>query len=319
MMCPRASARASAWLWLLLLPALAAAACSSSDSGSPQSPVAPEPSPLPSRPDEISTLVGAGDIGVCGSGAAFLTGRLLDNQPGTVFAAGDLAYYEGTAEQFQNCYDPPWGRHKARTRPAPGNHEYNSPDAAPYFAYFGSNAGPPGLGYYRYLSGNWQIFSLNSNLGGTRGTAQSQWLRSEIAAQPSVCSLAYFHHPRFSSGPHGLMPPVALVRDLWVDLYNLGVDIVISAHEHFYERFAPQTADGFSDPTYGIRQFVVGTGGAPLSPALRPVANSERLLTSFGILKLTLEPQSYKWEFVSAEGGGVLDSGTGACHLRKPQ
>jgi len=304
----------SACACLLLLGTLLFAYCGATD---PQSPTAPGALPLPPRPDEVATLVGAGDIGVCGSDAPMATGRLLDHLPGTIFAAGDLAYEEGTAEQFQKCYEPAWGRHKARTRPAPGNHEYSSPDAAPYFAYFGASAGPPGLGYYSYTSGNWQIYSLNSNIGGSQAAAELQWLRSEAASQPSLCSLAYFHHPRFSSGPHGLMAPVPVVRDLWADLYNMGVDIVISGHEHFYERFAPQTADSVSDPDYGIRQFVVGTGGGPLAPALRRVANSEVLLTTFGVLKLTLEPQSYQWEFLSAESGAVLDSGTGTCHLRK--
>ena len=302
---------------LLTVVALVCAACSASDW--PQSPAAPDPPPLPPRPGEIATLVGAGDIGVCGSAAPLATGRLLDNQPGTIFAAGDLAYEQGTAEQFRNCYEPAWGRHKARTRPAPGNHEYNSPDAAPYFAYFGANAGPAGLGYYSYPAGNWQIYSLNSSLGGTPGTTEMQWLRSEMRAQPSACSLAYFHHPRFSSGPHGVTPPVSIVRDMWATLYDAGADIIISAHEHFYERFAPQTPDGVADPDYGVRQFVVGTGGAPLAPALRRVANSETLLTTYGILKLTLEPQSYKWEFLSVDGGAVLDSGSGSCHARRPE
>lgn len=304
----------SAWAYLLLLGTLLCAYCGAT---APQSPTSPGVSPLPPRSDEVTMLAGAGDVGVCGSDAAIATGRLLDHLPGTIFAAGDLAYEDGTAEQFQNCYEPAWGRHKARTRPAPGNHDYNSPGAAPYFAYFGASAGPPGLGYYRYASGNWQIYSLNSNVGGSQAATELRWLRSGIASQPSLCSLAYFHHPRFSSGPHGQMAPIPIVRDLWFDMYNSGVDIVISGHEHFYERFAPQTADGVADPDYGIREFVAGTGGAPLVPALRRVPNSEVLLTTFGILNLTLEPQSYKWEFLSAEGGAVLDSGTGSCHGRK--
>jgi hypothetical protein len=297
---------------LLLLLSATYAGCSGSELQ--QSPSAPDSPPPPPRPDEISILVGASDIGVCGSPASLATGRLLDSQPGTIFAAGDLAYEEGTAEQFQNCYDPAWGRHKSRTRPVPGNHDYGSPDAAPYFAYFGSNAGPAGLGYYRYPSGNWQIYALNSNLEGMRNAAQMQWLRREMGAQPSLCSLAYFHHPRFSSGPHGQTPPVSSVRDMWIDLYSAGTDIVISGHDHLYERFAAQTADGFADSDYGIRQFIVGTGGAPLAAAARRVANSETLIASFGILKLTLEPQSYRWEFLSADGGRVLDSGSGKCH-----
>ncbi len=299
------------WRHALLLTVLVAAACSGTDVQ--PSPSAPDLPPVPPGPTETLVLVGAGDIGVCGSPAPLATGRLLDNQPGTVFAAGDLAYEEGTAEQFLKCYDPAWGRHKSRTRPVPGNHEYNSPDAAPYFAYFGSVAGPSGLGYYRYSGAGWQIYALNSNLGGSRGTAQMAWLRGEITGHPSRCSLAYFHHPRFSSGPHGLQAPVSSVRDMWNDLYSAGADIIISGHEHFYERFALQNADGAPDADSGIRQFIVGTGGASLSPALRRVANSEVLLTSFGVLKLTLEAQSYRWEFLSADGGAVLDSGSDRC------
>ena len=298
--------KSRAWAWLLV-PAVVWPACSADLL-------------LPAAPStgEFPVLVGAGDIGVCGSAATLATGQLLDSQPGTVFAAGDLAYDEGTAEQFRDCYDPTWGRQKSRTRPAPGNHEYGSAGAMPYFTYFGANAGPPGLGYYRYASGTWQVYSLNSNVEASSTAAEVQWLRSLLAAQPSACTVAYFHHSRFSSGMHGLASPVPLVRDLWAELYNAGVDIVISAHEHLYERFAPQTPDGAADPEYGIRQFVVGTGGAPLASALRRASNSEVLLTTFGILRLTLQPQSYRWEFLSAEGGGVLDSGTGTCHARRP-
>src|SRR5687767_988386 len=132
---------------------------------------------LPSAPGpgEVAVLVGAGDIAVCGAGGSMATGRLLDGVPGTIFIAGDIAYPDGTAEQFQNCYDPAWGRHKDRTRPTPGNHEYGSPGAAPYFAYFGANAGPAGRGYYRYSSGTWQVFSLNSNTESGERRAQIEW------------------------------------------------------------------------------------------------------------------------------------------------
>ena len=272
-----------------------------------------------SSPIGASVLIGAADIGVCGSAGAAATGRLLDSQPqGTVFAAGDLAYEHGTADQFLNCYGPNWGRHKNRTRPAPGNHEYESPGATPYFDYFGAFAGPPGLGYYRYSSGSWQIYSLNSNMEAASRTTEREWLRSELAVQPSTCSLAYFHHPLFSSGPHGLEPPVPIVQGLWEELYNAGVEIVIVGHDHLYERFAPQSPDGRSDPEYGIRQFTVGTGGAPPALAFRRAPNSELLLSTFGLLRLTLESGSYRWDFLSAEGGAVLDSGSGRCHAAGP-
>lgn len=277
---------------------------------------------LPSAPgplDDVAVLIGAGDIAVCGTGGSMATGRLLDAQSGTIFIPGDIAYPDGTAEQFRDCYDPAWGRHKDRTRPAPGNHEYGSPGAAPYFAYFGANAGPAGLGYYKYRKGTWQVFSLNSNTESGARMAQVEWLGRELAAPgASTCTVAYFHHPRFSSGSHGVVPPMPVVTEIWRVLYSAGADVVISAHEHFYERFAAQTPDGGADPQYGIRQFIVGTGGAPLTQPVRRVANSETVLSTFGLLRLTLDSESYRWEFLSADGGAILDSGTGQCH-GKPQ
>jgi hypothetical protein len=290
--------------WLTLAVAIAGLACGS-DLNVPTAP----------GPDEIAVLVGAGDIAVCGSTGAVATGRLLDGQPGTVFVAGDIAYPDGTAEQFRTCYEPAWGRHKDRTRPAPGNHEYGSPGAAPYFAYFGANAGPSDLGYYAYRKSAWRVFSLNSNTELADRHAQLEWLRRQLdAAGTSACTVAYFHHPLFSSGPHGVIPPVPVAADFWRVLYAAGAEIIISAHEHFYERFAPQTPDASPDAAFGIRQFVVGTGGAPLTQPVRRVANSEVVLSTFGVLRLTLDTQSYRWEFLSADGGAILDSGTGRCH-----
>jgi hypothetical protein len=259
-------------------------------------------------------LIGAADIAVCGAGGAMETGRLLDSQPGTVFIAGDIAYTEGTAEQFRACYDPVWGRHKDRTRPAPGNHEYGSAAAAPYFTYFGSNAGPAGRGYYRYHKGTWLVLSLNSNTEGADRMAQLEWLRRELADPSSECTVAYFHHPLVSSGPHGTVPPMPVVTDLWRELYAAGADVVISGHEHFYERFAPQNPDGVADPRFGLRQFIVGTGGAPMTQPVRRMPNSEAVLLTFGLLRLTLDVQSYRWDFLSVDGGAIRDSGTGNCH-----
>ena len=287
----------------LVVAAIALASCGA-DLTSPEGPGS----------DEVGVLVGAGDIGVCGSAGALATGRLLDNLPGIIVVPGDIAYPDGTAEQFQQCYEPAWGRHKNRTRPVPGNHEYGSPGAAPFFAYFGDNAGPPGLGYYRFRSGGWQVFALNSNADLGMRNMQAVWLRNEMVAQPSQCALAYFHHPRFSSGSHGTVPPPPVVPELWRDLHAAGVDVIIAAHEHFYERFAPQTPDGSPDEQFGIRQFIVGTGGAPLTQSVRRVANSEIVISAFGILRLTLEAQSYRWEFIAADAGAVLDSGSGRCH-----
>ena len=174
--------------------------------------------------------------------------------------------------------------------------------------------GRPGSVITGFRSGGWQVFALNSNADLGMRNMQAVWLRNEMVAQPSQCALAYFHHPRFSSGSHGTVPPPPVVPEMWRDLHAAGVDVIIAAHEHFYERFAPQTPDGSPDDQFGIRQFIVGTGGAPLTQTVRRVANSEIVISAFGILRLTLEAQSYRWEFIAADAGAVLDSGSGRCH-----
>ena len=255
-------------------------------------------------------LVGAGDIGMCGSPGPEQTARLVDGIEGIVFTAGDNAYLHGTEQQFRDCYDPSWGRHRGRTRPAPGNHEYESPGAAPYFTYFGGSAGPPGLGYYSFSAGQWHVVSLNSNVPMGQGTPQLEWLREDLAASPAACVVAIWHHPLFSVGPNAPLPET---RELWRALYEAGADVIINGHDHMYERFAPQTPDGMADSRRGIRQFVVGTGGAELTAFTRPRANMETFITgTFGVLKLTLQPGSYSWQFFTA-GGGAADSGSDVC------
>jgi hypothetical protein len=262
-------------------------------------------------------LVGAGDIGLCGSSSPRKTAELLDRIPGTVFTAGDNAYSNGSAEDFQYCYGP-WGRHRARTRPAAGNHEYRTTNASAYYSYFGLAAGPPSRGYYSYDLGAWHIVVINSNcgeVGGCQaGSQQETWLREDLAAHPGRCTAAIWHHPMFSSGLHGGNPTAT--RDFWNALHSAGADIVINGHDHDYERFAPQDPSGAPDPERGIREFVVGTGGAGLRSFPRePVPNSEaRDDHTHGVLKLTLHPQSYDWEFVPANGGTFTDSGSAPCH-----
>lgn len=273
-------------------------------------------SPIGPGSDDEPVLIGAGDVAECGSPDARMTGRLLERQAGTVIALGDLAYSSGTAEQFRDCYHPAWGSLMNRTRPAPGNHEYDSPAAAPYFSYFGANAGPRGLGYYWYRKGDWTVYSLNSNVDGQLRKAQLDWLAADLDAQKSGCSAAYFHHPFVSSGIYGLSAPPPAVTDIWAALYRAGVDVVITAHEHFYERLAPVDDGGRLDTVYGIRQFIVGTGGAALRQPVRRLAISETALSTHGVLRLTLEPASYRWEFLSAREEAVLDSGTALCHER---
>lgn len=262
-------------------------------------------------------LVGAGDIAVCWVigikwfGGATATAALLDHFEGTVFTVGDHAYPKGRVEDFRDCYEPTWGRHKARIHPTPGNHDYGSPNAAPYFAYFGANAGEPDKGYYSYDLEAWHIVALNSNIAAEAGSEQEQWLRADLAAHKTRCTLAYWHHPVFSSGHHG---NGHRMRAIWSVLYTFGVDVVINGHDHDYERFAPQNPDGEADAERGIREFVVGTGGAPLQEFKMIRAHSEvRNNTTWGVLKLTLHPTSYDWEFIPAAGGTFRDAGSAAC------
>lgn len=275
---------------------------------------------FPPESKNVQVLVGAGDIAGCANlSGAEATAKLLDRIPGTVFAAGDLAYPSGRDNDFANCYDPTWGRHKARTRPALGNHEYGTLDASGYFRYFGEAAGDPKKGYYSYDLSAWHVVVINSNcqrVGGCQaGSPQEQWLRQDLAAHPAACTLAYWHHPLFSSGfdpKHAMRPEM---KAIWQDLYKVGAEIVVNGHEHNYERFAPQDPDGKLDPVRGIREFVVGTGGKDHTPLGEPIANSERRnADAFGVLKLTLRPKGYDWEFIHEAGKRFTDSGSGTCH-----
>ena len=259
---------------------------------------------------QTTVLLAAGDIGTCGSVGAARTGEMLDGLEGTILAVGDLAYPHGTADDFVNCYDPVWGRHKGRTRPAPGNHEYETAAAQPYFDYFGASAGPAGLGYYSFKAGDWLVLSLNSNIPVGNATAQGQWIRSELTANSSHCTLAYFHHPLYSSGPNG---DNARLAGLWQLLYDMGVDVIVNGHEHIYERYGPMSPDGQRNDTKGIRQFIVGTGGAGLYSISRLHPVSEVQVIAHGLLKLTLSAQGYQWEFLTVNGARG-DFGQDICH-----
>lgn len=287
----------------VLLAALLLGACGGGGGG-PASPPVPPINPNP-------VLVGAGDIAACYSNGDEITAALLDAIPGTVFAAGDIAYDDGTHAEFRDCYDPSWGRHKARTRPVPGNHDYHTVDAVPYFTYFGVSVGSVGTGYYSYNLGSWHIIALNSNVGVDTGSAQAAWLRADLAANPAACTLAYWHHPLFSSGEHGNH---IKMDKIWGILDTAGVDVVVNGHDHDYERFAPQNAAGEPDPT-GMREFVVGTGGESLRPFAQLRSNSVvRESDTFGVLKFVLRPTSYEWEFVPEPGKTFRDSGSALCN-----
>jgi len=266
-----------------------------------------------------AVLVGAGDIASCDDLAgAQATAKIIDNIPGTVFAAGDLAYPDGSDEQFAKCYGPTWGRFKDRTRPAPGNHEYHSDGASGYVHYFGAAAGDPKKGYYSYDLAAWHIIVLNSecaDVGGCgAGSVQERWLRQDLKDHPSKCALAYWHKPLFSSGAkHGNDPEI---KPLWDALYAANVEVVLNGHDHDYERFAPQDPSGRLDPQRGIREFVVGTGGKNSHRTFATTQpNSEvHQADTFGVLKLTLHPTSYDWQFIPEAGKTFKDAGSGTCH-----
>jgi hypothetical protein len=291
-------------------PQLAVTTTDPSPSPSPSATSA-SPSPSPS-PGGDPVLVGAGDIANSGSGDT-ATAALLDGIAGDVFTAGDNAYDSGTLTEYNSYYDPTWGRHKARTHPAPGNHEYNTSGATGYYSYFGSLAGPSGQGYYSYDLGNWHIVSLNSEVSMSVGSAQETWLRTDLAASSKPCTLAYWHKPLYTSGANHA--PETATRPLFQALYDFNADVVVNGHNHQYERFAPMNANGALDTTRGIREFVAGMGGASHYSFGTIQANSEaRNSDTYGVLKFTLHANGYDWQFVPEAGKTYADSGTGSCH-----
>lgn len=263
-------------------------------------------------------LLAAGDVAECTHTHHLDTAALLDTLPGEIALLGDSAYPNGSPSDFSGCYDTSWGRHKARTHPVVGNHEYVTPGAEGYFTYFGTAASPlePDCrrdckGYYSYELGAWHIVALNSQLAMNAGSEQEQWLRADLAAHPSLCTLAYWHSPRFSSGVHGNDEHSS---DVWVALYEVGVDVVLNGHDHNYERFAPQNPAGDLDVARGIREFVVGTGGAVLRDFDHIRANSEaRNNQVWGLLQLSLYPDRYEWKFMPVAGQAYEESGSSPC------
>jgi Calcineurin-like phosphoesterase len=287
---------------------LLAVVASSCGKGSPTSPTPPNGGEPPPG-SRTAVLIGAGDIGLCGSPAVAATGQLIQNTLGDVFLAGDIAYPQGTTADFNNCFRPFWGHASDRWHPVPGNHEYESPGAAPYFQFFGAAAGPPGLGYYRFVLGEWLILMLNSENDTRPGSAQYEFVRQALQDRPARCQMAIWHRPVFTSGPNG---PHGVMRDLFKLLDDQDVDVVVNGHEHFYERFSRQDADGRPDAN-GIRQFIVGTGGAQLYDFVRVAPNSSVRLSTHGVIRFTLRPDSYEWEFLEITGT-LADNGFTPCH-----
>jgi hypothetical protein len=242
---------------------------------------------------------------------AALTARL---GPAAIAVLGDAQYDRGTAAEFAGSFARIWGGLRPRLHPAVGNHEYLTPGALAYYSFFGAAAAPPN-GYYSYALGAWHIVVLNSNcsfVSCAPGSPQESWLRADLAAHPARCTLAYWHHPRFSSGFHGNDLTVA---PLWNDLYRAGADVVLNGHDHNYERFAPQNGAGRLDLARGIREFVVGTGGKDFGPMRVIKPNSVRRANrTFGVLAATLRPTGYSWRFVPEPGATWTDAGAGSCH-----
>jgi hypothetical protein len=287
-------------------------AAGAGESTGPTSPPSAGPSP---SGDPV--LVGAGDIASCHLDGDEATARLIDGIAGSVFTAGDNGYDAGSADEFKNCYDPTWGRFKDRTRPAPGNHDWLTKDAQGYRDYFGAAAlNADGKTWYSYDLGTWHIVVLDANCAHVGGCGadsdQGKWLTADLAAHPATCTMAIWHQPRFSSGDeHGNDPEVA---PFWQALYAAGADVVVNGHDHDYERFAPQDPNGRADGKRGLREFVVGTGGAALRGFNAPVANSElRLAVGPGVIEFTLHPRSYDWKWIPATSQ-VTDSGDAPCH-----
>jgi hypothetical protein len=291
----------------------------------------------PRAPDELAisgtavVIIGAGDIAVCGTRGDEETGKLVDSVivadsiagiETAVFTLGDNAYPSGSSgvdNDFPRCFSPSWGSKRIMNviHTAPGNHDYDSGSGTPYFEYFGTRAGPPGKGYYSYDFGGWHLISLNSELyfgAGTQAdvTAQEEWLRHDLADHPSLCTIAYWHRPLYSSGTYG---PTPQVQRLWRILYDGGTDLILNGHEHDYERFLPQTADGAVDSVKGITQIIAGTGGGVLRKMTPPFERNSvfQIHGRFGVLKLTLGAGEYRHAFIDVHGR-VWDAGAGKCH-----
>lgn len=271
-------------------------------------------------PDGPPVLIGAGDIAVCGFGGDEATADVVETRTGTVATFGDNAYDRGTHREFSDCYTPSWGRFQDRTRPSPGNHDYGTEGAAGYFDYFGPAAGQPGEGWYSYDLGPWwHVIALNSNcwaVGGCgAGSPQERWLREDLTANTDRHVIAYWHHPRWSSGQHGSSTATAA---FWDALYEYGAEIVLAGHDHNYERFSPMAPDGSTDEAHGIRSFVVGTGGTYLrsfGDSHPPLPTTEvRDAESRGVLQLTLRQDGFDWRLLPAGGGSFTDHGTGGVH-----
>jgi acid phosphatase type 7 len=294
-----------AWLPAVLV---ALAACGSTDSAEPSL------EPLTDLPPQI--ILAASNIASCSSTNDEATAVLLDSLPGTIFAVGDNAFPDGSAQAYANCYSASWGRHLGRTQAVLGNREYASGSPLAAFDYFGDRVGPRNLGYYSMDLGNWHIIVLNvsDSMPFVAGSAQSKWLARDLAASKKLCTLAMWHKPRFFSSNIPGWTSNASVRELWKQLHIAGVDVVLNGQQHQYERMRPMTPTGAISDSHGIRQFSVGTGGESAEIPIAIAAGSEAISDAFGVLKLILDDSGYSWEFVPTVPGQFTDTGSGTCH-----
>jgi hypothetical protein len=252
-------------------------------------------------------LVGAGDIATCKNSNDSKTAQLLGLiSPSYVFTLGDNVYSSGTSSEYKNCYAPTWGAWKSRTKPVPGNHEYQTSGASGYYNYFGVPQ------YYAYNAGSWRIYAMNSEIDASATSAQAQWLKKDLAANPRKCVMAYWHRPRWSSGSdHG---NDSKTQALWSILYDAKAELVLSGHSHNYERFAPMNKSGGA-VSAGLQQFVVGTGGTG-HDGFSSIHSASRARNSntYGVIRLFLTPTSYSWRFLPISGQSYSDTGTINCH-----
>jgi calcineurin-like phosphoesterase family protein len=288
-------------------------------SASSSSPAAPDPviaaaGDIACQPDRDAFNKGRGTSTACK--AAATAALIQKGHFAAVLALGDLQYENPTLSDFRRSYALSWGTFKAITYPVPGNHEYGARAAHGYYSYFGSRAGDRTKGYYSFDIGAWHLIALNANCGAIggcgKGSPQGRWLREDLERHDNRCTLAFWHQPRFSSGLHG---DNELYTDLWALLYEGNADLILVGHDHHYERFAPQTAEGRADAKRGLREFVVGTGGRSQYPFGFARDNSEvRHSGTYGVLSLTLHASSYDWRFLPIAGGSFTDSGSARCH-----
>ena len=260
-------------------------------------------------PGRTAIVLGVGDIGMCNRPGVAETARLVAGLEGLLLLAGDIAYFQGSAANFRDCFNPEWGRFRDRWYATPGNHEYESAGAGPYFDYFGDAAGHDRTGYYATMVGDWLVLMLNSNIPAGRGSAQWEFARQQLDRQRTPCAMAVWHHPLFSSGPNG---GNANMRDMWSLLEASRAEVVLNGHDHLYERFGRQLADGTADPANGVRQFTAGTGGADLYNFVRAAPNSEARIMQYGVVRFTLRPALFEWAFLGVDGS-VSDSGLDTC------